>query len=76
MENHTSTLRKVVSTLVLQLLSPPVVMLVVSYYCNSNIVESMEEAAFGWRVNGLWTQVVAWCVWWPAWLAGGVLVSS
>jgi glycosylphosphatidylinositol transamidase len=34
------------------------------------------EAAFGWDVWGMWTQVVVWCVWWPAWMTGAILVAS
>lgn len=40
-----------------------------------DVGEMLAEAAFGWKVSGLWTQVVVWCVWWPAWLVGGVVVS-
>lgn len=67
--------RKMAWALVLQLLSPTVVVWVVCYVWGANLGEMLAEAAFGWKVNGLWTQVVVWCVWWPAWLAGSVLVS-
>lgn len=36
----------------------------------------MVQAAFGWHVWGLWTQVVVWLVWWPAWFVGAVVVSG
>lgn len=36
--------------------------------------EVLKEAAFGWDVWGMNTQVVVWCVWWPAWIVGGILV--
>ncbi|KAI1275024.1 GPI transamidase component GAA1 [Xylaria sp. FL0933] len=32
------------------------------------------EAAFGWDVWGLYIPLVVWCVWWPAWLVGSVIV--
>ena len=67
--------RSLASNLALQLLSPPVVLWTVCYVWGADIGTMLAEAAFGWKVNGLWTQVVVWCVWWPAWLAGGVLVS-
>lgn len=70
-----SNARKFTSTLVLQLLSPPVVVWAVCYIWGVDIGDMLAEAAFGWKVNGLWTQVVVWCVWWPAWMVGGVLVS-
>ncbi|KAI0389013.1 Glycosylphosphatidylinositol:protein transamidase, GAA1 component [Xylariaceae sp. FL0594] len=34
----------------------------------------LEEASFGWEVWGLYIPVVVWCVWWPAWLVGSVVV--
>ncbi len=34
----------------------------------------LKEAAFGWDVWGMNTQVVVWCVWWPAWVTGMVLL--
>ncbi|KAJ3570843.1 hypothetical protein NPX13_g5591 [Xylaria arbuscula] len=34
----------------------------------------LSEAAFGWDVWGLYIPVVVWCVWWPAWLVGSVVV--
>lgn len=70
-----SNARKYISTLVLQLLSPPVVVWAVCYIWGADLGETLAEAAFGWKVNGLWTQVVVWCVWWPAWMIGGVLVN-
>lgn len=62
-------------TLVLQALSPPVVVGSVCYLWGADVGGVLAEAAFGWTVNGMWTQVVVWCVWWPSWLAGSVLVS-
>ena len=70
-----SRTRRAISTLVLLLLSPPVVFYLASWACGARVGDVLAEAAFGWRVNGLWTQVVVWCVWWPAWLTGSVLVS-
>ena len=31
---------------------------------------------FAWKVWGAWTPLVWWCVWWPAWLAGLVVLLS
>lgn len=39
-----------------------------------SIGEVLREAAFGWRVWGMYTSVVVWGVWWPAWLVGAVVV--
>ncbi|CAD6590725.1 MAG: Glycosyl phosphatidyl inositol protein transamidase complex subunit [Alectoria sarmentosa] len=70
-----SKTRQHIWSLVLQLLSPPVVVWAVCYIWGADLGEMLAEAAFGWKVNGLWTQVVIWCVWWPAWTVGGVLVN-
>jgi len=31
---------------------------------------------FAWKVLGVWTPLVWWCVWWPAWVAGLVVLAS
>ena len=67
--------RKLISTAVLQMLSPAVVLSLVGLVWEGSMQELLAEAAFGWKVNGMWTQVVVWCVWWPAWLIGSVLVN-
>ena len=53
----------------LQLLSPPLVFAGICWMLGADVADVMSEAAFGWRVWGVWTQVVVWGVWWPAWLA-------
>ena len=70
-----SKTQRMVFTFILQLISPTVIVWAVCYFWGNDLGELLAEAAFGWKVNGLWTQVVVWCVWWPAWLAGNVLVS-
>ncbi|KAI9670092.1 MAG: Glycosyl phosphatidyl inositol protein transamidase complex subunit [Trizodia sp. TS-e1964] len=57
-------------------LAPPSVLLAVSAYFKLPVGQLLLEAAFGWDVWGMWTQVVVWCVWWPAWLTGAVLFST
>ena len=66
---------RVLQNVVLHALSPPVVFLVVCTVASADVGAVLSEAAFGWRVWGLWTQVIVWCVWWPAWLAGAVSVA-
>ncbi|TAQ84596.1 hypothetical protein B7494_g7067 [Chlorociboria aeruginascens] len=61
-------------SLLINLLAPPTVLLAGAYYWNLNVGNILQEAAFGWDVWGMNTQVVVWCVWWPAWLAGGILL--
>ena len=67
--------RRILSSIVLHALAPGVVLFTVCTYSGVSIEEVLTQAAFGWNVSGLWTQVIVWCVWWPAWLVGGVFVS-
>ncbi|KAK8091666.1 hypothetical protein PG997_002027 [Apiospora hydei] len=34
----------------------------------------LEEGAFGWGVWGMYTPLIFWCVWFPAWVVGSVVV--
>ena len=63
------------SNVILHTLSPPIVILAVCYLANVGIEQVLVEAAFGWQVWSLWTPVIIWCVWWPAWLVGAMFVS-
>ena len=67
--------RKLLMTMVLQLLSPPAVMLAACKAWEVRVEDVLVEAAFGWTAHGLWTQVVVWCIWWPAWTVGSVVCS-
>ncbi|KAL8953004.1 MAG: hypothetical protein Q9222_001119 [Ikaeria aurantiellina] len=67
--------RKALCNVVLHLLSPPVVLLAICRIFGVDAGAMLAEAAFGWRVSGLRTQVVMCCVWWPAWLVGAVIIS-
>ncbi|KAJ6170976.1 hypothetical protein N7470_000043 [Penicillium chermesinum] len=60
----------------LNLLSPPTILLGACWYFGVSVETVLTQAAFGWDVWGMWTQVVVWCVWWPAWLIGCVLLGS
>jgi glycosylphosphatidylinositol transamidase len=51
-------------------LSPCSVIWAASWFVKGGLGEVLGTAAFGWAVYGLWTQVVVWLVWWPAWLVG------
>jgi glycosylphosphatidylinositol transamidase len=31
---------------------------------------------FAWKVWGAWTPLVWWCIWWPAWVAGLVVLAA
>lgn len=67
------------STVILNLVAPTAVLAIWSTYWYHNgggvsVGEVFREAAFGWRVWGMYTSVVVWGVWWPAWLVGSVVV--
>ncbi|KAI5793225.1 Gaa1-like protein [Geopyxis carbonaria] len=65
----------VLSTL-LQIVGPTTALVGVAVYWKEDVALILGEAAFGWSVWGMWTQVVVWCVWWPAWILAGVAVAS
>lgn len=74
-KSNSGQTKKYAGSILLQTLSPPVVAWVVCAWSGVDMGELLAEAAFGWKVSGLWTQVVVWCVWWPAWLVGAVLAN-
>jgi GPI-anchor transamidase subunit GAA1 len=64
----------VVFGIILNILAPTTVLYAGSFYWNIAVGEILQEAAFGWNVWGMNTQVVIWCVWWPAWLIGSIIL--
>lgn len=73
---RTAVKRPLAVLALMNLLSPPVVILIACAVKNVSVTALLTELAFGWDVWGVWTPVVVWCVWWPAWLAGGLLVAA
>jgi glycosylphosphatidylinositol transamidase len=65
-----------IQTVLILALNPVVVIRAATFYWGKDIVGILVQAAEGWHVWGLWTQVVFWLVWWPAWFAGAVVVSG
>jgi glycosylphosphatidylinositol transamidase len=65
---------KILLVPLLAVISPTVVLVAASWAWGLGIGYILKEAAFGWDVWGMNTQVVVWCVWWPAWVVGGVLL--
>ncbi|KAF2500116.1 Glycosylphosphatidylinositol:protein transamidase, GAA1 component [Lophium mytilinum] len=67
-------------TLLLVAVNPLVVItLATSYWAGGDVSQLrtvLVAAAEGWHVWGLWTQVVVWLVWWPAWFAESVVVAG
>ncbi|KAI4154219.1 MAG: hypothetical protein LQ340_001810 [Diploschistes diacapsis] len=69
------TVRRVVENVILQIISPPAMCFAVCWATGISIEHVLTEAVFGWEIWGLWTQVIVWCIWWPAWLAGAIGAS-
>jgi len=65
---------QVVLAIVHLAVSPTVVIYAASTLVPGGLDKVLAEAAFGWWVYGLWTQVIVWLVWWPAWCAGGYVL--
>ncbi|RFU24213.1 hypothetical protein B7463_g12123, partial [Scytalidium lignicola] len=55
-------------------IAPPTVLIGAVFFWKLDIGQVLKEAAFGWNVWGMTTQLVIWCVWWPAWLVGAISV--
>ena len=65
---------KVAATLLLHAVSPPAVLLAGALYWGMDVTSVLREASVAWHVCGTYSAVVVWCVWWPAWVAGCVVV--
>jgi glycosylphosphatidylinositol transamidase len=62
--------------IMLNFLAPTAVLYSGALYWKIPIGEVLKESAFGWNVWGMNTQVVVWCVWWPAWLVGSIILHG
>ncbi len=69
-----SILIRLASTGLLNVIAPPTVLSIVCFVWNLSISSVLRDAAYGWNVWGMYTAVVVWCVWWPAWLVGSITV--
>ena len=66
----------VLIALVYVALSPPIVLSALSWYWDQSISWMLFEIAKGWTAQGVWTNLILWSVWWPAWVLGGVVLLS
>ena len=58
----------------LNVISPMAVVYSACSYGGLDVAHVLREAAFGWNVWGMYTPVIIWCVWWPAWLVASINV--
>ena len=79
-EQQTSALDvvlSVLSTLAWLLASPPLMIYALSHFMKQDIGWILLEIAKGWTAQGVWSNLVVWNIWWPAWvIAGAVLFSN
>ncbi|KAM7196299.1 Gaa1-like, GPI transamidase component domain containing protein [Rhypophila sp. PSN 637] len=61
-------------TVLLNAIAPTMVLVIGASVWRLEISDVLREAAFAWDVYGMYSSVVVWCVWWPAWLAASVTV--
>ena len=69
-----SLLLKAALSLLLTVIAPTAVLVIGSWFWGWSMQDVLTQAAYGWDVWGMNTQVVVWCVWWPAWIVGGILL--
>ncbi|PHH56258.1 GPI transamidase component GAA1 [Ceratocystis fimbriata CBS 114723] len=60
----------------LNLLAPCTLLFAGSSLFGVDMSYLLKQAAFGWDVWGMYTSVVVWCVWWPAWLVASLVVLA
>ncbi|KAF7563720.1 hypothetical protein G7046_g361 [Stylonectria norvegica] len=58
----------------LNVVAPPMVVYTAAQVWGVGVGDILREASFGWNVWGMYTPVVVWCLWWPAWLVGMINV--
>jgi glycosylphosphatidylinositol transamidase len=72
-------LLNIIQSTLLALISPPVIIIAASTLWNIegiSLSQVLAMASTGWWVHGLWTGVVVWCVWWPAWFCACLVVGA
>lgn len=58
----------------LNVVAPPTVIYSAAQVWGVGIDDLLREASFGWNVWGMYTPVLIWCLWWPAWMVGVINV--
>jgi len=65
---------RAVFVVLLNVMAPTTVAVACALYWHVGVGTVLREAAFAWDVYGMYSSLVVWCVWWPAWLAGTAVV--
>ncbi|KAL1838178.1 hypothetical protein VTJ49DRAFT_2959 [Mycothermus thermophilus] len=73
-KSHASPVLGVVQVVLLHAASPVTAVSVAAALSGRGLAGVLREAAVGWQVCGTYTPVVVWCVWWPAWVAGSLVL--
>ncbi|KJX98783.1 Glycosylphosphatidylinositol:protein transamidase [Zymoseptoria brevis] len=56
--------------------SPPTAIYASSWYLKKDVSWLLMEVAKGWVAQGVWSHLMIWSVWWPAWILGGIVLYS
>jgi len=62
--------------LILAMTNPLLVVQTATKLLGVDLMDVLVQSAIGWHIWGMWTQVVVWLVWFPAWLVGALVVSA
>jgi len=47
-----------------------------SHYFNRSFHHMLVEAAWGWKIEKVWTSITVWIIWWPAWVCGTIVLLN
>lgn len=67
---------KMLGGLLLVAFSPAVLLYAGSVALKVEPQTLLADAAWGWKVEGIWTGLMVWLLWWPAWACGTVVLMS
>ena len=62
--------------LILAMTNPLLVVQTATKLLGVDLIDVLMQSAIGWHIWGMWTQVVVWLVWFPAWLVGALVAST
>lgn len=68
--------RKLFVAALLAAIAPPVICILTARILHLPLTELLRESSFGWNVRAIYTPIVIWCIWWPAWLVAMINVLA